>query len=274
MAVALGVDLLALLGGVVRRGVVYDLSHDLRPGMPVYGPHPPYSISMYRRHGDAHPAPRAGGSSFANEQIVTSTHVATHIDALGHFSRDGLVHGGCPADQLESVAGLSAKDVTEIGPVLRRGVLLDVAGHRGVAHLEPAAAITGAELAEVAVVQGVTVGEGDVVLIRTGWASLWDDAPRFNNAGAGWPGPDDSAAHWLTERAVFAAGSDTTAFEAIPTPGDSVHALLLVDAGIYIIENLDLEELAAEGVREFLFVALPLPIAGATGSPLRPLAIA
>ena len=257
--------------GSSMTGQVFDLSHQLTPAMPVYGPHPPYSIAMYRRHGDPHPAPRAGGSSFANEQIVTSTHVATHIDAIGHFSRDGLLHGGCPVDQMETANGLTGLDAAAIPTMLVRGTLLDVAGHRGMASLDPAEPITGAELAELGA--GLDIQRGDVVLIRTGWARFWDDPVRFNNAGAGWPGPDDSGADWLIDQGVLAAGSDTPAFECIPTPGDSVHALLLVDNGIHIIENLNLEQLAASGTQHFTFIALPLPIVGATGSPLRPLAI-
>ena len=250
---------------------LYDLAHRLTPGMPVYGPHPPYRISLYRRHGDPHPRARAGGSSFANEQLITSTHVATHIDALGHFSRDGLVHGGCPADSIEAPDGLTALDVTEIEPLVCRGVLLDVAGYREVDTLAPGAPIGADELEAVAA--GLPVGPGDAVLIRTGWARHWDDPVRFNDAAAGWPGPDDSAAAWLIDRGVRIAGSDTPAFECIPSPGDSVHAMLLVDNAINIIENLALEDLAADGIREFTFVALPLPIVGATGSPIRPIAL-
>ncbi len=273
MPIDLGGDAAALAARLVRTGTAYDLSHAMAPGMPVYGPHPPYSITMYRRHGDAHPAPRAGRSSFANEQLVTSAHAATHIDALGHFSRDGLVHGGCPAAEIESVNGLTSLDAASIAPFWRRGVLLDVAGYRGVDVLPPASPITGEELAATATAAGVEVGAGDVVLIRTGWAQYWSDPVRFNNVGAGWPGPDDSGAHWLIERGVAAAGSDTPAFECIPSPGDSVHALLLVDNAIHIIENLNLEEAATSSICEFLFVALPLRIVGATGSPFRPLAL-
>ena len=273
MPVELGEDAQRLFSALVRRGEAYDLSHAMAPGMPVYGPHPPYSITMYRRHGDPHPVPRAGRSSFANEQIVTSAHAATHIDALGHFSRDGRVHGGHPAGDIETAVGLTALDASAIGPLWRRAVLLDVAGHRGVDTLDAAEPIGADELAEVAATADVEVGAGDVVLVRTGWARYWSQPDRFNNAGAGWPGPDDTAAHWLIDHQVFAAGSDTPAFEAIPSPGDSVHALLLVDHGIYIIENLNLEELAAEAVTELLFVGMPLRIVGATGSPFRPLAL-
>ena len=262
-----------VFSSLVRRGEAYDLSHAMAPGMPVYGPHPPYSITMYRRHGDPHPRPRAGRSSFANEQIVASAHSATHIDAIGHFSRDGLVHGGVAADEIETAVGLTSLDASAIGPLWRRAVLLDVAGHRGVDALDAAEPIGADELDRVADDGGVEIHPGDVVMIRTGWARYWHEPDRFNNAGAGWPGPDDTAAHWLIERRVFAAGSDTPAFEAIPSPGDSVHALLLVDNGIYIIENLNLEELAAVAVTEFLLVGLPLRIVGATGSPFRPLAL-
>jgi kynurenine formamidase len=272
MPVDLGIDIVPLFTELVREGKVYDLAHPLTPGMPVYGPHPPYSITMYRRHEDAHARPRPGGSSFANEQIVTPAHVATHVDALGHFSRDGLVHGGTPASAIQSVNGLTAKDASEIVPFVRRAVLLDIARHRGTTCLEPGGAI-GADELEQLTRAGPPIQPGDVVLFRTGWARHWDDPVRYNNAGAGWPGPDDSAARWLIDRGVVAAGSDTPAFEAIPSPGDSVHALLLVDAGIFIIENLDLEELAAADVAVFLFVAVPLPIVGATGSPIRPLAL-
>jgi kynurenine formamidase len=271
--VELGDGARELFERLVRRGTAYDLSHAMAPGMPVYGPHPPYGITLYRRHGDPHPAPRAGRSSFANEQIVTSAHAATHIDALGHFSRDGLVHGGRAAAEIEAVGGLTALDASEIGPLWRRAVLVDVAGHRDVPALEAAEPIGAEELHAVTEAAGIGIEPGDVVLIRTGWGRYWHQPDLFNNAGAGWPGPDDTAAQWLIEHGVFAAGSDTPAFECIPSPGDSVHALLLVDNGIFIVENLNLEEIAAASVTEFLLVALPLRIVGATGSPFRPLAL-
>jgi kynurenine formamidase len=272
-AAAFDADAVTLFAELVRRGASYDLSHAIAPGIPVYGPHAPYTITPHRRHADPHATPRAGASSFANEVLVTSSHIATHVDAIGHFSRDGLVRGGCPAEDIETHAGLTRLDATEIAPYWRRGVLLDVPSFRGVSALGGAEAITADELVAVADAQGVAVRAGDVVLVRTGWAQHWSDPVRFNNVGGGYPGPDDSAAHWLVGQDVHSVGSDTAAFECIPSPGDSVHAILLVDHGVHIIENLNLEQLASEAVHEFLFVALPLRIAGATGSPLRPIAM-
>jgi kynurenine formamidase len=86
------------------------------------------------------------------------------------------------------------------------------------------------------------------------------------------PGLGIEAARWLSSRKIFAAGSDTVAFEKVPNPSMPVHVHLLVDSGIHIIEVLNLEELARDGVYEFLFVAAPMNIRGATGAPIRPLA--
>lgn len=119
----------------------------------------------------------------------------------------------------------------------------------------------------------VEVRPGDVVLLRTGWARFWDDAARFIAQVHG-PGPGEAGARWLSRRGVFAAGSDTVAFEKVPDPNMPVHVHLLVESGIHIVECLNLEQLAAERRYTFLFVATPLKIRGGTGSPIRPLAIA
>lgn len=266
-------DLKALFSALVEKGSVYDLAHAMTPGMPVFPYHASYTLTLNRRHGDPHAHARPGQSSFANEVIVMPGHAATHIDALGHFSRAGDVHGGDRAAAIETQHGLSRLDAGEIGPIWRRGVLLDAAAHRGVDVLDPGAAIDAQELKAIARAQQVTVDAGDVVLVRTGWAAHWEDPPTFNGGKGGFPGPDADGAAWLIERGVALVGSDTPVFEAIPFPGDSVHAMLLVDAGIHIVENLNLERLGADRVHTFLFIALPLRIAGATGAPLRPIAV-
>ena len=116
-----------------------------------------------------------------------------------------------------------------------------------------------------------TLSAGDVVLLRTGWAAYFEDAKRFISEVNG-PGPAIAGAQWLSGRGAFAVGSDTVAFEKVPDASMPVHVHLLVEKGIHIVECLNLEQLAAEKVYEFLFVALPLKIRGATGSPVRPVA--
>jgi len=145
-------------------------------------------------------------------------------------------------------------------------VLLDVAGANPLAEDHT---ITPDDLARAARVE---IRKGDVVLIRTGWARYFADPKKFISEVRG-PGPAIAGARWLSERGVFAAGSDTVAFERVPDPSMPVHVHLLVESGIHIIECLNLEELASAGVAEFLFIALPLKIRGATGSPVRPVAV-
>jgi hypothetical protein len=121
---------------------------------------------------------------------------------------------------------------------------------------------------------GIVVEAGDAVLIRTGWARRWNEPARFVDGDAGCPGLDEDGARWLLARGVRLVGNDTPFFEVHPRKGDeNVHALLIADNGVQIIENLDLERLAADRIASFLLVVLPLPLVGATGSPVRPIAI-
>ncbi|MEV7430831.1 MULTISPECIES: cyclase family protein [unclassified Nocardioides] len=264
----------ALLGAVQAGVEVVDLGRQLRVGMPQSPNHPAFWHTLPRRHGDM---VRSDGSSAANDMITTGTHVGTHIDALAHVSFDGKMHGGVDA----VAAGVGGKyeelGVHTIAPMVRRGVLLDVAGHLGVEHCEGGYEITVADLEATSARQGVEVGEGDVVLIRSGWGSRFAEGAPYVGGPSGVPGVGEAGAQWLADRRVHAAGADTIAFERLAPGGGHAllpaHRVLLVEAGIYIVEALDLEGLAATGWAEFTFVLVPLNIYGATGSPVRPLAI-
>jgi kynurenine formamidase len=253
---------------------VVDLAHPLHRGMPVSPNHPPFQMTLMRRHGDM---VRADGGSAANEIIVTGGHVGTHLDALGHASHDGMLHGGLEAEGIQSHEGLAELGIETVRPLITRGVLLDVAAVHGVDVLEPGREITAADLEAAAELAGAAPGKGDAVLIRTGWATHWDSPDSFRGLEAGTPGPGEEAARWLADREILVAGAETIAFEVIrPGAGHSVlpvHRILLVEAGIHIIEVMDLSRLAATGVFDFAFLAIPLKIVGATGSPVRPIAL-
>jgi len=254
----------------LRGARIYDLSQPYYVGMPHYPTHPPFLYSLTKRHGDYI---NPGGSSSAAEAIALGTHVGTHMDALCHFSDGGMLRGGVPAEGRQSyTGGVQHLSIDTTPPFLRRGILLDVAAHAGREALPENFSVTAEVFEAVQGAQGVEICEGDVVLIRTGWGRLFDDAKRFINGVRG-PGPELGGARWLSARKPFAVGSDTVAFEKTPSPEMRVHVHLLVESGIHILEALNLEELARDRVWEFLFIGAPLKIRGATGAPLRPIAV-
>ncbi|GAA4194771.1 cyclase family protein [Microbispora amethystogenes] len=268
-----GDPLLRIAGGGLR---IYDLGRPFTIGMPQSPNHPPYWHTLPRRHGDR---VRADGGSAANDLISMGTHVGTHIDALAHVSQDGRLYGGGDA----AAAGVGGR-YEELGahtiePIVRRGVLLDVPAAIGERHCAPGYEITPADLETAVRRQGTAPEAGDVVLIRSGWGRHFDDPDRnvYIGQDSGVPGVSEAGARWLAERRVHAVGADTIAFERLaPGAGHAAlpaHRVLLVEHGIYIIEAMALEDLAAAGVHEFLFVLSPLALYGATGSPARPLAV-
>lgn len=252
----------------LRGAKIYDLAHPYFVGMPHYPTHPPFLFSLTKKHGDF-VAP--GGVSSAADALGMSGHLGSHIDALCHFSRGGKLHGAEEITQSYN-GGVEHLSVDTIAPILKRGILLDMAGLFGPEPLPADFEITPRHLENAAAKAGVDVQPDDVVLLRTGWARYFEEPARFLSEGRG-PGPAEEGARWLSSRRIFAAGSDTISFEHVPNPSMPAHVHLLVDSGIHIMECLNLEQLAAARASVFLFVALPLKLRGATGSPIRPIAI-
>lgn len=212
----------------------------------------------------------------------------SHIDGLPHFSHKGFLYNGVPISAIKP-AGVERLGIAHAGVegIFTRGVLIDMPAHLGVAHLAPGTAITIKDIEQWEKSNKIKVGSGDVLLLRTGrWAINPDDNSDANSdakpelqemAIAGFHA---SVAGWLKERDVAVVGSDAisdvmpSGVDGLPTP---LHELVLVGLGMPILDNLDLELLAATAVREkrttFLFTAAPLRVVGGTGSPLNPLAI-
>ena len=262
-------ELLALIG----KSRVYDLAQPYFVGMPHYPTHPPFLFGLTKKHGDL---VAETGMSSAADAIAMGSHVGTHIDALCHFSCGGKLHGGIEVKNIQSDGGgIREHSIDTVAPILRRGVLLDIAGVAQMDALPVDFSITPDHLQSAA--KSVRIEKGDVILLRTGWARFWNDAARYITGGKGTvaagPGPEIEGAKWLSNHAPFAVGADTVAFEKAPTATMPVHVHLLVENGIHIIEALNLEELARDRIYEFVFIATPLKIQGGTGSPIRPLAI-
>jgi kynurenine formamidase len=257
---------------------VFDLEQPRSDRMPIHPAHQQagYSYLLHRHHEDEYRPEEAGPRTGAAGVIICGEHTGTHIDALCHQSDALVLYGGVPVDgRVQTSRGFKRLAVEEIPPILAPGVLLDVATSKGVEALEPGYAVTDADLEECCGRQGVGVEPGDVALVRTGNARFWEDPDRYL-AG---PGMATSASYWMAERRVLAVGADNMAWD-VPGMRDPElgcllpgHLILLARRGIYIIENLQLEELAAAGGYRFDFVCTPLKFVGATGSPVRPVAV-
>jgi kynurenine formamidase len=259
----------------LRAGLdVYDLARPYRVGMPQSPNHPAYWHSMPRRHGDS---VRADGGSAANDMISLGTHVGTHIDALAHVSHDGHLFGGVDAASAQVGGRFDSLGIDQVRPRLVRGLLLDIPATLGLASCDPAYEITVADLDSTLARQGVTPEPGDALLVRSGWGQHWTDPERYIGRSSGVPGVGEAGARWLAAHGPTLVGADTIAFEHLPAgQGHSVlpaHRVLLVEEGINIVETMNLEQLAADEVHEFTLVVAPLPLVGATGSPVRPLAL-
>lgn len=254
---------------------VYDLSRPYERGMPQSPNHPAYTHALPRRHGDM---VRPDGGSAANDVVVLGTHVGTHLDALCHVSQDGRLHGGRDA-ATEQVGGrFTELGVHTVAPIVGRALLLDVPAALGVDACEAGVEIRPADLDAVLERQGVQPRPGDALLVRSGWGARWDEGEAYLGRESGVPGVGEEGARWLAGHRPRVVGADTIAFERLaPGAGHTAlpaHRVLLVEEGILIIETLDLERLAADAVHEFLLVVAPLRLVGATGSPVRPLAVA
>jgi kynurenine formamidase len=254
--------------------------------MPLFPGHPPFQVLTYRSPqglcaaGDEPWGPRNEVAlGYISELLIGSAHSGAHIDALAHITvgDEQRWHGGSARTDLGDFGPLKG-GAEELFPIWTRGVLFDVPAHHGVEFLGAGEPVTSVDLQAIADRIGVSVERGDVALVRTGYMQHWPDPERMAaNRG---PGPDLSAARWLYERGVIATGSDTETYEVQPTVDrlepwnpQPVHTFLLVEHGVYLMELLDLEALAAARVSEFLFVALPLSIRGATGSLIDPIAV-
>lgn len=260
---------------LIERGLdVIDLGRQYRVGMPQSPNHPHFWHTLPRRHGDM---TRDDGASAANDMITMGTHVGTHIDALAHVSLDGRLHGGADAAEAGAGGTFEQHGVHTIAPMVCRGVLLDVAGQHDVDVLDGGYEITVDDLEASRRAAGVEIGDGDVVLVRSGWGRRFAEGAAYVGRDSGVPGVAEAGARWLAGHRPRAVGADTIAFERlVPGGGHSLlpaHNVLLVESGIYIVEAMDLEPLATAGHTAFTFVLVPLNLFGATGSPVRPLAV-
>lgn len=261
------------LNALLESSKVYDLGQPYYTGMPHHPNHPPFAYSLTKKHGDIRVGPHK--VSFCNDLFTMGGHTGTHLDAKVHVARDNRVTGEIDiSDYQDYQKGVSLMGIDSTPPIVRRGVLLDIPALLGLEVLPHDYGIGEKDLQSAAEKQGVAIEEGDVVLVRTGWIQYWDNRQQYLSHEAGVPGVVEDGARFLASKKIAFTGSDTTAYEKVPSLDLPCHVILLMENGIQIMEMVNLEELSREAVYHFLFIALPLKIRGGVGSPIRPIAIA
>ncbi|MCV3211169.1 cyclase family protein [Mesorhizobium sp. YC-39] len=261
---------------------VFDLSVDHFIGMPGWfgAGDQPYQIWMTHTPQGEIVANAMGVTPEANKLVGYSgdaismyTHCGTHIDAFNHFGYNGEIFNGFTAqDHLGSRAWQKCGP-EKYPPIFARGILLDVAALHGVNTLPPSHPIGKADIEGCLKKQGLSIKPGDVVLLRTGQMLLWPDSAFASNT----PGLNREGAEYLAKHGVIMIGADNLTLEQTPSAHPEnffpVHTYLLAEAGVPILEMAQLEELAAEKVYEFAFFGACIKLRGATGTPMRPVAM-
>lgn len=262
-----------VLNGIrlIKEGRMYELGRVLESGMPNFGTRR-YTIHTARSFN-----PPSVNKLLGNEELVVTElgQIGTQFDALAHIAIGDVLYNCFKMDEVATGSGFTRLGVEKLGGIVTRGVLLDIAGVKGVEMLEAGYEITVADLKEAMKRQRVTLGAGDAVLIYTGWGKLWmTDNAKYKESQ---PGIGIPAAEWLAAANPILVGSDNMGIEVVPQADKDllfpVHQIMITTNGIFLLENLDLDALARDKASEFAFVVLPLKIKGGTGSTVAPIAI-
>ena len=256
---------------LIKTGEVIEIAHVLNDKMPFFG----------TRRFDVH-VKRSFMNDFSNrrgsnEEIVISEigQVGTQFDGFAHQTHEDSHYNCFKTGAISTRGSFTKLGIEKVGTLMTRGVLIDVAGLKGVDTLPDTYEITVKDLQDALAKQRMTLQPGDAVLINTGWNRLWGkDNARYVKSC---PGIGVAAAEWLAKQDPMLIGSDNWPVEVAPNPDPKlslpVHQVALVVNGVHLLENLKLDDLAAKQVYEFAFVMQPLKAQGFTGSTVAPVAI-
>jgi kynurenine formamidase len=256
---------------LIRTGEVIELGRVLAPDIPLASGR---RFDLYTKRTNG---PLGTNARFSNEELVVTElgHVGTQFDMFSHQAIDGAFYNCVPMADVATRTGFSRLGVDAIGALFTRGVLVDVAALKGVDMLPATHEIGVADIEAALARARLTLQPGDAVLIHTGWGRLWGrDNAKYASAA---PGIGVAAAEWLARQDVMVVGADTWPVEITPNPDKAldlpVHQVALAVHGIFLLENLDLDRLAAQRIHEFALILQPLKIRGGTGSTVAPIAV-
>ena len=267
----MGPETVLRAAGLIREGRVIELGQVLSSDMPLGGTR---HFDLYMKPTRMNPESNRRGS---NEEIIVAEmgQVGTQFDGFTHQTIGDDLYNCIDQNDVMTRSGFTRLGIENVGTLMTRGVLIDVAALKGVAVLPESYEITVDDLQQALDRQGVALEPADAVLIHTGWGTYWDtDGERFSANG---PGIGLAAGQWLVAQDPMLVGADNVPVEVSPNPDPElstpVHQIMLVINGIHLVERMKLNELAAAGVYEFAFVVQPLKLKGATGSTVAPVAI-
>jgi kynurenine formamidase len=267
----------------INSGKVYDLSVEYYVGMPSYYflGQPRYQIwNVHTPQGTIVDDPNGLGKeknsliSYSGSAISMYAHTGTHIDALSHFGLKGKIYNGFSTEDNLGDRGWHKAGVEKYPPIIARGVLLDIAAYKGVDVLPESYGISVDDLKNTARQQGVKLESGDVVMVRTGRMQWFRDAERYMHNT---PGLTREAADFLADGGAVVIGVDNISTDVWPSKEQDnwipVHSSMLSIKGVPIMQNVNLEGLAADKVHQFAWFGAPLRLKGADGAPMRPVAL-
>jgi len=256
---------------LIRTGEVIELGHTLNSSMPFFGAR---RFDVHTKRTFMNPQSNRRGS---NEEMVVGEigQVGTQFDGFAHQTIGNSMYNCFKVDESATRNGFEKLGVENVGALIARGVLIDVAALKSVETLPDNYEITVQDIEQALQKQKLTLQKGDAVIIHTGWGKLWGkDNARY---ARGCPGVGVAAAEWLAKQDPMLVGADNIGVEVSPNPDPKVslpiHQIMLVAHGIHLLENMKLDELAAKRVQEFAFVVQPLKIQGGTGSTVAPIAV-
>jgi kynurenine formamidase len=267
----IGTETVLRAARLIRTGEVIELGRVLSPDMPMNATR---QFHVHTKRTTVTPTSNRRGS---NEELVITEigQVGTQFDGFAHQTIGDSLYNCFKMDDIASRAGFSKLGIQNVGAIVTRGVLIDVAALKNVDTLPPTYEVTVQDLEQALARQKVALQRGDIVLIHTGWGRLWGkDNAKYQATN---PGIGVTAAEWLARQGPVVVGGDAAPVEVSPNPDPKlslpIHQILLVVNGIHILENLKLDELAAKRVYEFAFILAPLKLQGGTGSTVAPIAI-
>ena len=256
---------------LIKTGEVIELGHVLSAAMPIQSTR---RFEVFTKRTGAFLGSNRRGS---NEELVVAEigQVGTQFDGFAHQTHENSLYNCFKLDQIATRTGFTKLGIHNVGALITRGVLIDVAGLKGVEMLGDTYEITVADLEGALKKQNMTLQPGDAVIIHTGWGKLFGkDNARYMKSN---PGIGVKAGEWLIAKDPMLLGSDNTPVEVAP-PADPmlsgpIHQMALVVHGVHLLEHLKLDEISAKGVHEFAFMMQPLKLEGATGSTVAPIAV-